>query len=350
MLSQMIPETMPSAVAASENFQTDGHEPLLRLLAVLTRHNYQFSAVTPTTHQRVTSKRPIGSADLRDIFGWNLPFEIATLTSDIAQPMQDAGILRAAAQGRVCSTLRVASLGADLFLHSSFPTLDPEAVFFGPDTYRFARFISGALKSLITDVKLSDALSRRAIRILDIGCGSGAGGIVAARELRSRGIAVELILNDINPKALSLAAVNATAAGQQASFVLGDVLATVAGDFDLIVSNPPYLHDDQQRLYRHGGKRLGRALSVRIASESLARLTAGGHLLLYTGVAMVDARDPFLDEMLPVLAATASSWTYEEIDPDVFAEELERPIYASAHRIAAVGLIAQMRPRSLDAS
>jgi hypothetical protein len=40
----------------------------------------------------------------------------------------------------------------------------------------------------------------------------------------------------------------------------------------------------------------------------------------------------------PVLQLYASHFVYEEIDPDVFGEELERPAYAHVDRIAAVGL------------
>lgn len=35
--------------------------------------------------------------------------------------------------------------------------------------------------------------------------------------------------------------------------------------------------------------------------------------------------------------------SYDEIDPDVFGEELEQPAYAAAHRIAAVGLVVTRR-------
>ncbi|MCR3765210.1 SAM-dependent methyltransferase, partial [Pseudomonas aeruginosa] len=31
-------------------------------------------------------------------------------------------------------------------------------------------------------------------------------------------------------------------------------------------------------------------------------------------------------------------WEYQELDPDVFAEELESPAYREAERIAVVGL------------
>ena len=318
---------------------------LAKLLAVLAQHHYRFCTTTPTTHARLALKRELGSADLRDIFGWNLRCPLAALPHELAQLMQEAGILRSV-NGMASSTMRVASLGADLFLHSAFPTLEPEAVFFGPDTYRFARFITGALNNEDSQVRFSKATSLRPIRILDIGCGSGAGGIVAGRAILAKSLPVELILSDINPTALSLAATNARAAGIEASCILSDTFSAVTGNFDVIVSNPPYLQDDTERLYRHGGERLGRALSVRIATESLTRLNDQGLLLLYTGVAMVDACDPFLDELTAPLNTSHCIWSYEEIDPDVFAEELDRPIYQAAHRIAAVALMARFEADS----
>jgi len=340
----LLGQTRSTAAATDQredpNFEADHEASLVHLLSTLAKQDYRFCTVTPTTHQRVTGKERVVTTDLRDIFGWNLPFAMEVLPVDLAQQMINAGILHEK-DGMVRSALRVASLGRDLFLHSSFPTIDPDAVFFGPDTYRFARFIASALKRTGTLGTSSETMAQRPMRLLDVGCGSGAGGIFAARTLRARGIQVQLILNDINPKALTLAAANARAAGVEAICALGDSLAAVAGNFDLIVSNPPYLYDDAERLYRHGGERLGRALSVRIASESIARLNKNGRLLLYTGVAMTGARDPFWEEIAPVVNAAGCSWTYEEIDPDVFGEELDRPIYARAERIAAVGLMAQ---------
>lgn len=316
---------------------------LAALLAALAQARYQFRAVTPLTHQRVLAKRRPPAADLRDVFGWNLPFLPHAVPEQVMASMMEAGVLRAD-DGAVRSTVRVASLGRDLFLHSAFPTVEADAVFFGPDTYRFARFVDAAL-----DGAPHSSAPGRPVRILDVGCGSGAGGIAAARRVMARGGEVELTLNDINPKAIALSEVNARAAGLPVVLALGDALSAVEGDFDLIISNPPYIEDDARRAYRHGGERLGRDLSVRIAADAVKRLAPGGRLLLYTGVAMVDEHDPFLAEVRPLLAAAGCSWTYEEIDPDVFGEELERPAYQRAHRIAAVGLAAVRGSGGLDA-
>ena len=291
---------------------------------------YRFTTVTPLTHQRVLARRGREPGNtLRDIFGWNLPFEANVLPPALLADMEHAGLVRRTGT-LLRSTVRIASLGNDLFFHSAYPTVEENAVFFGPDTSRFARFVLQAL---------AGRKAQQHARVLDVGCGSGAGGVAVARALAATGTPAHVVMNDINPLALQYAAVNAEAAGVPVTLAQGDALSAVDGDFDLIVSNPPYLDDAAQRAYRHGGTRLGRALSARIATESLKRLAPGGQLLLYTGVAMVDGEDPFLAEMRPLLEGSGCEWSYAEIDPDVFGEELERSVYAHIDRIAAVGLV-----------
>ena len=280
----------------------------------------------------IASRDQVG-VSLRDIFGWNLPFAENAFPPDALSWMQSAQVLQPHTQGWQ-SKVRVATLGNHQFLHSAYPTIDPSAVFFGPDTYRFVRFMRLAWSQIVP------ARQSAPLRILDIGCGSGAGGIALASHLAETGIAAELTMNDINPLALYFTEINARAAGINVVTALGDSITAVAGEFDLIMTNPPYLDDTAQRAYRHGGARLGRALSVRLAAQALSRLAPGGSLLLYTGVAMVDGFDPFLAELQPLLHAAGCKWHYEEIDPDIFGEELDRPVYAHADRIAAVGLIA----------
>jgi methylase of polypeptide subunit release factors len=301
---------------------------------------YRFTTVTPLTHQRVLARRGREpGTTLRDIFGWNLPFEAGAVPPALLVSMKDAGIVRHSGT-LLQSTVRIASLGDDLFFHSAYPTVQENAVFFGPDTSRFARFIRHALQPQRTH-------TLRPLRVLDVGCGSGAGGIAAARALAQAGLSpAVVVMNDINPLALKFTAVNAEVAKVPVTLAQGDALSAVEGDFDLVISNPPYLDDAAQRAYRHGGTRLGRALSARIAAESLRRLAPGGQLLLYTGVAMVDGEDPYLAELRPLLEASGCEWSYAEIDPDVFGEELERPVYAHIDRIAAVGLVVTRPPEA----
>jgi methylase of polypeptide subunit release factors len=228
------------------------------------------------------------------------------------------------------SAIRVSSIGDHLFLHSAFPTNAENAIFFGPDTYRFVNFVRQQLR--LNDIPAG-------LRLLDIGCGSGAGGLMAIQHCPQ----ATLTMSDINSTALRYSAMNAQNAAQLVTLVLSDGMAATPTNFDLIICNPPYMYDDYARFYRHGGKNLGRALSVRIATEALTHLTVDGRLLLYTGVAIINGRDYFLEEMSTLLADADVDWHYGEIDPDIFGEELERPIYSQAERIAAVGLSVRKR-------
>ena len=317
------------------------------LLRYLASQHYRFITPTPLTHQRVQDRRaqlssenaPCHQLDLRDVFGWNLPFNKRLLDPLLCELMTEAGALLAdeldAPDEPWPSQLRVASLGNDLFAHSAFPTVQSDAVFFGPDTYRFARFITQTLE---TPGPICQG--HAPLRLLDIGCGTGAGGVAAVRALGHPAI---LTLNDINPKALHYAVANVGVAEITTHWLPGNAMTEVTGQYDVIIANPPYLDDDQQRAYRHGGARLGRDLSLRMAATALAHLAPGGRLLLYTGVAIVDGRDPFLAELGALFNGFKGRWTYSEIDPDVFGEELARPVYADIDRIAAVGLVATRR-------
>jgi release factor glutamine methyltransferase len=301
---------------------------LVELGRYLIKKEYAFATVSPETHRRVLARDDRAIAqDLRDVFGWSKPFTKSLLPGPVLSLLETAQVLKV--EGNLLrSNVRFSSLGDDLYVHSSYPTVDADSVFFGPDTYRFVRFMRGQLPAV---------RSARPRTVVDIGCGSGVGGIVAAQTLG----ATRTILADINPVALLYAEVNATLAkADAAEFVNSDVLSNVDATIDLIVSNPPYMSDPGERQYRHGGSQLGSELSVRIARESLAALAPGGQLILYTGSAIVAGRDTFRAAVEPMLRSLDVRYEYSEIDPDVFGDELEQPAYANAERIAAVGLVA----------
>jgi len=291
--------------------------PLGELLERLRRIDYQFTAITPLTHQRVVERPWNGPATLRDIFGWSRPFDRQDLPADLLALLDQAGALDEA-NGKLRSKVRLASLGADLFVHSAFPTERADSVFFGPDTYRFARFLQSAIPDLPT----------LATSIVDMGAGSGAGGIVAARLLPR----AKLTLVDVNSAALELAAVNATAAGINAQLVKSDRIPPA----DLVVANPPYLIDPAKRAYRDGGDLLGGAVALEWARQAIAN---GSTMLLYTGAAFTAGAAPLIEALGQDCAAAGAALTVEELDPDVFGEELDQPAYADVERIAAIGAI-----------
>ena len=304
---------------------------LLRLGNLLRARGYHFVTPTPLTHQRVNQRPDNARAkDLRDVFGWSRPFADGTLDEEIVAAMREAQVLQPHALGWI-SQVRFSSLGDELYVHSPFPTEESDAVFFGPDTYRFTRLLRDYLAHANQPLR----------RIADIGCGAGPGAITAA-QLRP---GAEVMALDINHKALAMTAVNARQAGiYNLRVQRSDLLRDVPGQFDLIIANPPYMLDSQQRTYRHGGGKHGAGLSLAIFDTAMERLAPGGTLLLYTGVAIFAGEDPFLNAIRLSLRDTGWDWDYQEIDPDVFGEELQKPEYAQAERIACVALRLTYQP------
>jgi SAM-dependent methyltransferase len=301
---------------------------LTTLLFELAKLGYRFTTVTPDTHALVNARRKGEPArTLRDVFGWNRSFRPDILPPGLLEIMKAAGAVEPLADDFHRAKLRVSSVGHLLFAHSAFPTVEADAVFFGPDSYRFVRAIR--------------QLGATATRAVDVGCGSGVGGIVLAH---FGSLSSQVVLADINPRALTLATANAEAAQVAAEVLHSDVLSGVGGRLDLVISNPPYLVDGGERAYRHGGGAHGEALSRRIVRESLERLDrdGGGSLLLYTGVAIIDGEDPFLNSIRADLQESGAQFSYEELDPDIFASELSGPPYRDADRLAAVLLQARL--------
>ncbi|WP_447740361.1 methyltransferase [Pseudomonas laurentiana] len=305
--------------------QVEGDQALLQLGQRLRADGYRFTCVTPATHSRVNGREGTAQArTLRDVFGWSRPFAPGLLSADELQLLERAQVLVPHGE-LLASTVRWSSLDELLLVHSAFPTDASDAVFFGPDSYRFAQVIQDHLQHNPTQVEPA----------VDIGCGSGVGALLIARAARHAQVSAV----DINPMALRYTAINAALAGvSNLSVEPSDLLGGITGTFDLIVANPPYMLDRSARTYRHGGGALGAEVSLRIVEQACERLSRHGTLLLYTGVAIVEGRDALLETIRLRLAGPEWSWVYREIDPDVFGEQLGEPGYEQVERIAAVAL------------
>jgi methylase of polypeptide subunit release factors len=143
-------------------------------------------------------------------------------------------------------------------------------------------------------------------------------------------------LVDSNRAALDLARINARVAGLEVELRHDRRLPP---GLDLVIANPPYMMDEGQRAYRDGGELLGGQLAVDWTRDALAKLRPGGTLLLYTGAAIVDGASPLVSEIEWTCREFGASLALEELDPDVFGEELEKPPYAAVERIAALGAV-----------
>jgi SAM-dependent methyltransferase len=305
-------------LGAEEPTLPERDRALVELGRALQAASYHFVTVTPETHRTVLTRDLRTARDLRDVFGWSRSFAPDVLPASLWALARAASVLEEDGPGLFKANVRFSSLGELLLVHSAFPTLRPDSVFFGPDTYRFCAFV--------------ERYASPAARVVDIGCGTGAGGLVAAR------VAERVVLSDINCAALRLARVNAALAGTAVEVVESDVLAAVSGSVDLVIANPPYMRDSAKRAYRDGGGAWGEALSLRILRESLGRLSSGGRLLLYTGAPVVAGRDVLRGPLEALCREAGASFSYEELDPDVFGEQLREPFYEDVERIAAVGV------------
>ena len=294
-----------------------GERALLDLLRLLKARDYRFTAVSPATHARVIA-RSCERPDLRDIFGWNRTFAERDVEPELLVCLSRSDMIQRDGE-KLRSRVRVASLGDDLFLHSPYPTVESDAVFFGPDTYRFVRVIADALPGL----------ERNPRRIVDMGTGSGAGAVAAARLAAGS----EIIAVDVNPEALRFAAINAEAAGVAFEPVRSDRIPERA---DVVIANPPYIMDAKGRSYRDGGDLFGGQVPLDWARQALGSLAPGGTMLLYTGASVVDGEAPLARALLEACSSAGAELAIEETDPDVFGDELDQAPYANVERIAVL--------------
>ena len=107
---------------------------------------------------------------------------------------------------------------------------------------------------------LLDALPALSGRVLDLGCGWGAVGVALGRKYPD----LELVMTDINARAVDLARRNLAQNGVRAQVLQGDGFDPVEGEFDAIVTNPPI--------------RAGKAVVYGLFAEARDRLNPGGAL------------------------------------------------------------------------
>src|SRR5215472_14997676 len=82
------------------------------------------------------------------------------------------------------------------------------------------------------------------LRIVDVGTGSGAIALALAKELPT----AEIHATDISPAALEVALANAARheLNSRIQFHEADLLTGVFGEFDFVVSNPPYVSESEE--------------------------------------------------------------------------------------------------------
>ncbi|MES2979441.1 MAG: peptide chain release factor N(5)-glutamine methyltransferase [Pseudomonadota bacterium] len=132
-----------------------------------------------------------------------------------------------------------------------------------------------------------------AARVIDLGTGSGAIALALKSVLPQ--LAVSAV--DRSADALAVASANAASLGLSVDFLQGSWLEPVTGEFDLILSNPPYVAPDDSHLAALHAEPLqalvaeedGLADLRQIIESAPDHLMAGGWLLLEHGYDQADA-------------------------------------------------------------
>ncbi len=124
-------------------------------------------------------------------------------------------------------------------------------------------------------------------RVIDLGAGSGA----IALALKHARPDAQVSSVDASADALAVARANAQRLGLDVTFLQGNWLAGLAGRFDLIVSNPPYIAEDDPHLAALGHEPRQALTAGRdglddirtIIQQAVGHLQTGGWLLLEHG-------------------------------------------------------------------
>lgn len=90
-------------------------------------------------------------------------------------------------------------------------------------------------------IKYIDNHFEKPIKIIDLGCGSGAIGITLSKKIDNS----EVTCLDISDLALDVTKVNADRLNANINIIKGDMLDNITDKYDVIVSNPPYISPDE---------------------------------------------------------------------------------------------------------
>lgn len=93
-----------------------------------------------------------------------------------------------------------------------------------------------------TENLVEEVLKSGGNSVLDLCAGSGCIAVALAKSGKFK----EVLASDISPKALDIAKFNAKANGAEIIFLISDIFEDIGQKkFDIIVSNPPYVSDDE---------------------------------------------------------------------------------------------------------
>lgn len=146
----------------------------------------------------------------------------------------------------------------------------------------------------LVEMALTELKKAESVSYLDLCTGSGCIAVTIAHELFKHGVIYKATASDISEDALLVATENAKRNNVDVTFIHSDMFENITGQFDLIVSNPPYIPDGEisnleKKVTEHephialfGGKD-GLDFYKIIVKECKSHLTKNGMLMLEIG-------------------------------------------------------------------
>jgi len=153
----------------------------------------------------------------------------------------------------------------------------------------------------LDEISVRNTGDNAVVSVLDMCTGSGCIGITVAKKANTA-----VTLADVSEKALAVASGNARKLDAQVKTVKTDMFTKIEGKFDMILSNPPYVTEEEMRsldanvmkepmLALYGGKD-GLDFYRIIAREAKNHLNAGGCVLVETGIHQGEAVKALFEE------------------------------------------------------
>lgn len=139
-------------------------------------------------------------------------------------------------------------------------------------------------------LKLTQKQANQALKVVDVGTGTGA----IAISLKDKRPTWQVCAVDLSSAALEVAKENAQQIGVALEFVLSDCLDEVAGPIDVLISNPPYISQDEYELMDVSVREFepkmalfaennGLAIYEKLAQQAQSKLAKDGKIFLEIG-------------------------------------------------------------------
>lgn len=139
-------------------------------------------------------------------------------------------------------------------------------------------------------LKLTQKQANQALKVVDVGTGTGA----IAISLKDKRPTWQVSAVDLSSAALEVAKENAQQIGVALEFILSDCLDEVAGPIDVLISNPPYISQDEYELMDVSVREFepkmalfaennGLAIYQKLAQQAQSKLAKDGKIFLEIG-------------------------------------------------------------------